>query len=176
MAKDSPAIGARPSNGALKWVSLVARVILGGAIIVAGLMKIGDLAQSVVAVRAYELPLAPWMSAAIGYAMPIVEILLGLAIVAGLFTRWTALLGGLMMLVYIVLIASAWARGLSIDCGCFNQGGLLAPGQSTKYLQDILRDIGLTICAAWLVWLPTSPLAVDAWIAGQDHILDDEEA
>jgi len=165
MAAKTTAAQARPVNPALKWVSLVARIVLGGAILWAGLLKIGDLSQSVTAVRGYELPLADWLINVLGYLMPIAEVVLSLVILAGLFTRWSSLLGGVMMLVYIALISSAWARGLSIDCGCFTPGGMLAPGQATKYLEDILRDVGLAICAAWLVWHPVSPVTVDQWIA-----------
>ena len=158
----------------MKWISLAARLILGGVILYAGLIKIGDLAQSVVAVKAYQLPIPLWMITTIGYLMPIAEIVLGAVIVAGLFTRWTALLGGIMMVVYIALISSAWARGLSIDCGCLTPGGFLTPGEKTQYLQDILRDIGLLACAVWLVLWPHSPLSVDGWIAGPPSEADPE--
>ena len=152
-----------------KWVSLVARLVIGGAILIAGLLKIGNLQASANAVSAYSLPLLPAggsLTTVVGTILPIVEIVLGAVIVAGLFTRWTALLGGLMMIVYICLIASAWIRGLSIDCGCFSPGGFLPDTAKTKYLQDILRDVGLLACAVWVVILPTSPISIDKWIAG----------
>ena len=57
------------------------------------------------------------------------------------------------MVVFILGIASAWARGLSIDCGCFGQGGTIAAAQ-TQYPQEIARDVGLLACAAWLVAQP----------------------
>jgi len=150
------------------WVSLAARVVLGGAILYAGLLKIGDLNQSVVAVKAYELPFPAGLITLIGYALPIVEIVLGAAIVAGVLTRWTALLGGLMMVVYIIGLSSAWARGLNIDCGCFTPGGALSPDQKADYLKSILRDVGFTALAVWVVLWPRTPLSVDAWIAGPE--------
>jgi len=150
----------------IKWISLVARLILGGSLLIAGLLKIPDLAKSVTAVKAYELPLPAALITVIGYLLPIFEIVLGAVIIAGLFTRWTAALGGLVMIVFIAGIASAWIRGLSIDCGCYTGGGLLLPGQKTKYLQDILRDVGFLICAVWVVVWPKSRFAVDDWIAG----------
>ena len=163
----------RPGGPAwLPWVTVVARVIIGGALAWAGLAKIGDLSQSVVAVRAYELPIPDGLVTAIGYCMPIFEIVIGLALIVGLFTRWVGLIGALTMIVYIAGISSAWARGLNIDCGCFTPGGVLNPGQDTKYLQDILRDVGFLICGAWTVWRPSAPLSVDRWIAGPT--VDDE--
>jgi len=148
------------------WVTLVARVIIGASLLYAGLLKIGNLPKSVTAVRAYELPWPDWMIHAIGYSLPIIEIVLGAALIVGLFTRWMAVLGALAMIVYIIGIASAWARGLDIDCGCFTPGGALPPGQEPKYLEDILRDIGFLICGVWTVLFPDGRFSVDRWIAG----------
>lgn len=148
----------------LPWVSFAARLILGGGLLVAGLRKIVDLPQSVLAVRAYEFPISDAMESFLGNALPIVEILLGLLILVGLFPRWTALLGGLSMLAYITVIISAWARGLSIDCGCFTPGGFLGPDQKTQYGIDIARDLGFLVCAVWLVVLPASRLSLGAWM------------
>jgi len=146
------------------WISVLARLTLGGALLIAGLSSIGDLAQSVRAVQAYELPIPDWAAQAIGYGLPIVEIILSLVIIAGLFTRWASLLAGGLMAAYIAGIASAWARGLSIDCGCFTPGGVLGPQETTKYLEDIIRDVGFLVCAIWLVVFPTSRFSVDSWI------------
>ena len=33
---------------------------------------------------------------------------------------------GVMLVAFVIGIASAWARGLTIDCGCFGQGGTIA--------------------------------------------------
>jgi len=167
MVSKQPVIPASRRDVVFKWVSLVARLVIGGAIMIAGLLKIGNLQSSVNAVAAYSLPLLPTggsLTTVVGTVMPIVEIVLGAIIVAGLFSRWTALLGGLMMIVYICLISSAWIRGLSIDCGCFSPGGFLPDTAKTKYLQDILRDVGLLICAAWVVIWPKSPISIDNWI------------
>jgi len=173
---------AQPREGTFGWITFAARVILGGAIAVSGFLKIGNLVtviiqnmsgqgvpttpQTVKDVLNYQLGLPVWISNTVGYAMPIIEILLGLAILVGLWTRWTAALGGLMMLVYIVAISSAWARGLTISCGCFGPSHQLGEGEKPMYWLDILRDIGLLICAVWIFLFPKSPLSVDGWLAG----------
>jgi hypothetical protein len=64
------------------------------------------------------------------------------------------------MLVFIAGIASAWARGLSIDCGCFGTGGQVAPG-ATRYLEEIVRDAALAVAGVWLVVRPHTWLSVD---------------
>ncbi|MDR2974071.1 MAG: DoxX family protein [Propionibacteriaceae bacterium] len=148
-----------------EWITVGARLILGGVLVWAGMMKILDIGQSVIAVRAYDFPIPEALVSLIGYGMPIVEILLGLALVAGILTRWAGLAAAVMMVMYIAAIASAWARGLSIDCGCLTPGGvILDPSQETKYGQDILRDVGLIICAVWLVVFPRARVSVDTWL------------
>jgi hypothetical protein len=64
-------------------------------------------------------------------------------------------------MVFIAGVTQAWARGLSIDCGCFGGGGTVAPG-ATAYLQEIVRDVGFLAMAAWLVARPHSLLSMDA--------------
>ena len=41
----------------------------------------------------------------------------------GLLTRPVAVLSALMLAGFVIGIASAWARGLQIECGCFGGGG-----------------------------------------------------
>lgn len=148
-----------------RWVSTLARLVLGAALAVAGLLKVGDFPRQVLAVTAYEFPISDQVTQIIAYAQPIVEIVVGLLILAGIATRWTGLVGALAMATFIAAIISAWARGLNIDCGCFSPGGLLAPGQATAYARDLLRDAIFLICGLWLVIFPHSKLAVDTWIA-----------
>lgn len=146
------------------WVVLAARVILGGALIWAGAIKVGNPEANVVSVQNYQLPLPDSLIHLIGYAQPMAEILVGLLLVIGLYTRWMGLAGALAMLVFVGGISWAWAHGLRIDCGCFSQGGVLAPDQEPKYLQDILRDVGLMAAGLWLTIRPQSVFALDNWL------------
>ena len=111
------------------------------------------------AVRAYQL--LPYdVAGVVGVALPVVEIAVGLLLVLGLLTRPAAVVGGLLMLAFLVGIISAWARGLTIDCGCFGGGGTIAAAQ-THYLSETLRDIGLALCATWLVVRPRTAFSLD---------------
>jgi len=145
-------------------IGLLARLILGVVLIVAGGLKVTSPAASARAVNAFQI--LPYDFAGyVGYALPVVEILVGLLLVAGLFTRLSAAVGGLLMLAFIIGISSAWARGLTIDCGCFGGGGTIAASQ-TQYLADVLRDTGLTACAAWLVVRPRTAYSLDHHLFG----------
>lgn len=146
-------------------VGLVARLAVGGVLLVAGLLKITDITGSVQSVMAYELFSYP-VARVIGSMLPVVEIAVGLLLILGLLTRGAAAVGGLLMVVFVVGIVSAWSRGLAIDCGCFGTGGPVEP-EDTAYLPEILRDLGLLALAAWLVVRPRTPLALDSLLKGR---------
>lgn len=154
----------------LPWARTVVRVGLGVVWVIAGAVKVTDPAQSVVAVRAYQL-LPEGMSYLVGWTLPYLEILLGLVLISGLFTRWAGALSGLLQLAFIVGLIQAWARGFSIDCGCFSAGGAVAPG-ATTYFPDLIRDIVFLAAAAWLVARPYSRLSLDAVTGGYATDLD----
>jgi len=65
----------------------------------------------------------------------------------------------LLLVVFVGAVASAWARGLQIDCGCFGDGGEVAAGR-TAYPAEILRDLALLLAALALARWPRSRLAL----------------
>lgn len=156
----SPPAPTRPLDTVWPWVATAVRVGLGGVALAAGIPKILDLPASVRAVRAYEL-LPEGLAVLVGNVLPLVEIILGVLLVVGLFTRVSAGAFGLLLLAFAVGIASAWARGLSIDCGCFGGGGSVDP-EDTAYLTDLLRDAAMIALAALLVWRPRTRLSLDS--------------
>ena len=141
------------------WIGLLSRLTLGGVLFVAGYLKVDKLEVSQMAVRSYELlpiPIANFL----GQTLPFFEVVVGLLLILGAATRAVAALGGFTMLIFIIAIAQAWARGLNIDCGCFGGGGTVDPGQ-TRYLQEILRDAGLVALALFLVRYPITKFSID---------------
>ncbi len=145
------------------WVSTAVRLGLAGVLLAAGGLKAIDPQASVAAVRAYQL-LPAAAETAVGWGLPFLEIALGLLLVAGAGTRLVAAATAVLFAVFIVAVASASLRGLSIDCGCFGGGGTVAPGQ-TAYTGEIVRDSAFLILALWLVRHPVSNLSLDrhAW-------------
>ena len=152
---------ARPAERTFwSWAGVAARLVVGAVWVVAGLLKVPDPAENVRAVRAYQLLPESGVST-VGYALPIVEVLIGLLLVVGLLTRVSAILSGLLLVAFIIGISSAWARGLEIECGCFGGGGGPAANASAKYPWEISRDLGLLLLSSWLVWRPRTPWALD---------------
>jgi uncharacterized membrane protein YphA (DoxX/SURF4 family) len=143
----------------LPWLTLFARLLLGGVLFAAGLLKAKNTTEAGMAVRAYRL-LPSGLANTFGYILPWFEMGIATLLILGIAVRISALLGGALMLLFIVAVSQAWARGLSIDCGCFGGGGNVAPGH-TKYLQEILRDIGLVIIAFYLTKKPHGRFGLD---------------
>jgi len=152
-----PIVATRP---VCPWVATALRVGLGAVALVAGLAKLSDLPESVRAVRAYQL-LPEGLAVLTGNALPLVEVILGVLLVLGLFTRVSAAAFGLMLVAFCIGIGSAWARGLAIECGCFGGGGVIDPA-NTSYVLDLLRDVALITVAAVLVRRPHSRLSLDS--------------
>jgi uncharacterized membrane protein YphA (DoxX/SURF4 family) len=144
---------------AARWISTGARLVLGGVFVVAGVLKAVDPQSSVAAVSAYQL-LPASLATIVGWGLPFAEIALGLLLLAGIATRVVAAVAGMLLVIFIAGVVSAAARGLSIDCGCFGGGGQVNPGE-TAYGIELVRDVGLLLLAAWLVWKPQSRFALD---------------
>lgn len=139
-------------------VSLLARLGLAAVWLISGGVKVADPTQTVVAVRAYQL-LPEGLVRPVAAIMPMFEIALGLLLLIGLAVRATAVASAGMLLVLIGVIISVWARGLSIDCGCFGGGGP-ADVDGWDYAREIARDVGFLALAVWLIVFPRSPFAL----------------
>lgn len=149
-----------PARRAVGVLGVVARLVTAVVFIAAGLAKAGDPAGTVRAVRAYRL-LPEAAVPAFAHALPWVELAVAALLLAGLATRAVAGLAALLLAAFVAAVASAGARGLRIDCGCFGGGGTVA---QTHYLTEIARD--LVLLAVALVAAAVRPrLALDTLLA-----------
>ncbi|WP_200211158.1 MauE/DoxX family redox-associated membrane protein [Micromonospora coerulea] len=156
------------------WLGTAARLGLAAVWLVAGGAKVDDLAASGRAVNAYQV--MPYdVATVIGAALPFLELALGVLLLIGLATRLAAGVSAALLVVFITGIASAWSRGLAIDCGCFGSGGQLAAGQAPSYLPEILRDLGFLVLAGFLLSWPRTPVSMDGWLAGEPPVEDEDE-
>lgn len=140
------------------------RLGLAAVWLVSGIAKFTDPGQTYLAVKAYQvLPDAVVHPVATG--LPLLELALGVLLLAGLLTRVAAVVAAVLLLVFIAGVAQSWARGLTIDCGCFGGGGEVSAGQ-TQYPQEIARDVGFLVLATWLMVRSRTRLSVDGWLRG----------
>lgn len=148
----------------MRWttdlIGVLARLVVGGVWVVAGLIKLPDPAGNVRSVRAYQL-LPESVVPDVGHALPVIELLVGACLLLGVLTRLFAVVSGLMLTAFVIGIASVWARGLSIECGCFGGGGGFAGDPRPAYAREIARDVGLVLLSGWLVLRPRTRVSLD---------------
>jgi uncharacterized membrane protein YphA (DoxX/SURF4 family) len=145
-------------------ITLLARLVLGGVLLAAGGLKVFKPTESANAVAAYKL-MPTELAHLIGYALPWLEVAIGLLLILGIMVRPAAILSGLIMVVFIGAIASVWARGMLIDCGCFGGGGEIDPSLASQvrrtYFIEIMRDFGLALTALYLYFFPYGKLSFE---------------
>ena len=149
---------------ALAVLQLVCRLVVGGVLVWAGVTKALDRQSFSNAIDGYRMVPEALVSP-LAVALPWLEILVGSALVLGLFTRFAAVASAVLVGFFVVALVQAKARGLQIDCGCFGGGG---PGTGIGWW-DILRDVALLAAAAFVAWRPRG-----AW--GLDELVFAEEA
>lgn len=155
----------------LDIVGTVMRLGSAAVWLIYGVMKALDTEKFYVAIQGYEL-LPYWMSSLTAQILPFVEIIMGLLLLIGVGVRWISALAGLMLIAFMIGIAQAWARGLTIDCGCLGGGGQVA-AEDTNYPVELLRDLGFLAMSGWLIIRPRTFFALDR-SAYEDDTAEDE--
>ncbi len=116
------------------------RLLLGAVFLYAGVRKGLDVTGFAGSIAAYRL--LPYLgNYLLAATLPYIEIIAGVLLLAGRRVRPAALLCGLLTLVFIAALLSAWLRGLDISCGCFD------PAAETGIGEALLRDLGLLVLA-----------------------------
>ncbi len=148
--------------------TLIGRLILGGVLLSAGGLKAFKPSESAGAVAAYKI-LPTTIAHLAGYALPWLEISVGILLIIGLSARFAAIAGAAVMLLFTAAIISVWARGILIDCGCFGGGGAVDPSKAAEvhraYLLEILRDLGLVLIGIYLYFFPYGRLSIEKSVA-----------
>ena len=102
-----------------KYLSLLSRVVLGGVLIFAGIVKLPNIDTLIWEIEQYQI-LPTSLAVAYGYVLSPIEIALGVLLLLGIYLRASAVVSGLLVLSFTIAKLSALARGLDIDvCPCF---------------------------------------------------------
>jgi putative oxidoreductase len=102
---------------------VVVRLVLGGILLVAGAMKIGEAAVFFSDLLGYRLPLPEIFLRWVAIGLPWVEVVLGLGLIFNFWPETIRPLVCALWLIFVLLLGQAVARGLDLDCGCFGAGG-----------------------------------------------------
>jgi uncharacterized membrane protein YphA (DoxX/SURF4 family) len=130
------------------------RVALGGLFLYAAYNKLFIMngpqlfSESIKAFKVFDPKSQEQLIQMATFVTPWIEIVAGLALVLGFWTRAAAGVLGLLLLGFIGLIASALARGLNVSCGCFGKISPFCPekiGMCNIVQNSILLAMALLI-------------------------------
>jgi putative oxidoreductase len=120
------------------WLVGLCRIGVGIVFVVAALSKIGD--PAAFATQIHHFRIAPIATEhLIALTLPWVELLAGLGLVLDVRARAGAWLSAAMMAAFTLMVASAMARHLDFECGCFGTADATRVG-----LKKLLENLALT--------------------------------
>ena len=133
-----------------KYAMLLLRVTIGAVFLYAAYTKLRDpWALFAMSVDSYKI-LPEWAVLAVARTLPWFELALGVVLISGLTLRYASVAAAALLTVFFTLMIVSYARGLTVDCGCFGPGEALGP-------KTLLRDgtlLSLAIVLAVLAMLP----------------------
>lgn len=158
------------------YPTLFSRLVLGGIFLLYGLSKVKTPLQFANDIDAYQMGIPPFIVDTMARALPILEIGLGIWLIVGLFTRFSAIVAAALMTIFTIAITQAWFRGIDANCGCFNAAGgntdfvaqfylglMGALGPVGDFLKDekigpvpVIRDLIFLLMALHLIFVPTT--------------------
>jgi len=134
------------------WLTVRVQIALGLIFIVAALPKIGDPPSFAHILYNYRIVPGGLLNL-FALVLPWLELLLGVALVLGIWKRTAAILVGGLLVAFIMGLGWNLLRGNPIDCGCFD---LSAAGRSAgERLLDmrtaVARDLGMLLLVAQIL-------------------------
>ena len=140
------------------WLTVRAQIALGLAFVVAALAKIADPPGFAKSIWMYQLAPA-WSIHPTALVLPWLELLCGLALCLGVWTRAAAAWITALLLTFTLAVSINLARHHPVDCGCFGAG--TSAGSEQERLTDmkwaILRDLGLLLLAGQVLVAARKP-------------------
>jgi uncharacterized membrane protein YphA (DoxX/SURF4 family) len=144
---------------------LLLRLLLGGTLLWAGLVKIPEPGLFAQTVRAYNVLPLPLVNP-FAVVVPWMEVTAGLCLLLGFWTRSSALSALLLLLCFGVALGVNLYRGADLSCGCF---GL--DGTDGSLHAALVRDI-LLICVAVFLLIRSVPFSLERFMAQREHPVD----
>ena len=126
-------------------LTLIVRLVVGITFIYASYYKVLDPGSFAKSIWYYHLVPGNLINL-LAIILPWIELVCGLGLIVGVFYRGSVFLISIMTMVFILAIASAIARGIDLDCGCFKA----AESSSSDTWTSLWFDIGLLVLLAQL--------------------------
>lgn len=127
---------------------LIGRLVLAWVFIWAAIPKLQDpvaFSASIEGFRIVSGSLAMWVA----IILPWLELVVGLGLITPWLRQASACTMASLLLLFVALHASAWTRGLDINCGCFGEST-----ESLGYHWLILRNLALLLITIFILRAP----------------------
>lgn len=129
------------------------RLILAAAFIYAGVLKNGNPQAFAGSIATFEILPEGWVNV-VALTLPWLEILSGLLLLIGPWTRVGALSLVCLNGIFLLALLSAIIRGIPVDCGCFGSSG---PSSPAKVWLAIGRDVVFLAMAVFVYLRARAP-------------------
>lgn len=143
-------------------VLLPLRLVLGGLFCLAAFKKLNDPQSFAEAIKGFrilsEVDHAVLITNA-AFVIPWVEMIAGVMLILGLWTRASAVAVGLALVSFIAGLVSVMARGIQTDCSCFGDLNLFCDA-AVGWCQ-VIRNVVLLVPTGYLVWRGGGVLGLD---------------
>jgi uncharacterized membrane protein YphA (DoxX/SURF4 family) len=114
-------------NKALTILVWLARLALGAVFLYAAWIKLRDpWMLFAMSIDNYKI-LPQWAVIAVARTLPWFELLLGLVLLTGRWPRISSAAASALLTLFFGLMVRAYAKGETIDCGCFGPGEAISP-------------------------------------------------
>lgn len=140
------------SMSAADLMSALVRFGMAAVWIIAGIQKLDARMEMTQAIEAYGIFTPEW-AGYLAYIIGPLELMGGVLLLLGLFLREASAVAAVVLVLFMVGISQAWARGLVIDCGCFGYDPADV-SQGMNYALTLLRDATFLVLTLWTIWRP----------------------
>lgn len=124
-----------------KYFQIVLRLIVGGVFVYASMDKLMN--QEAFARAIYNYKFLPDVFINVfAIIMPYLELIAGIFLIFGIFQKGSSFIISFLLIIFLISLTQAYARGLDISCGCFS---LETVSQKSDILLRIFEDIFLLI-------------------------------
>lgn len=151
------------SGNAFKFLSVVARVLIGGVLIIAAISKLAAPKEEfALIIQAYNL-VSPSTALTMATFLPWVELLIGYSLLTGYALRLAAAASGVLFIAFDFALLSLKVRGIQLpSCGCF--------GASFHPEPKIMIGVDFTLIILSLIIFKVRPIwALDSWAGTKEN-------
>ena len=106
-----------------RWLLIAGRLAIAVIFLWAGIAKVREpWLQFAVSIESFKVVPDSWLEP-VARTLPWCEIALAIVLIPGILARWFSLLATGMLAWFLFIGIRAYAKGLTVDCGCFGSGG-----------------------------------------------------